>query len=170
MAEAEVDTENARIELPPVPGNKTFVSQIAAIIAVVVPMVAHQAGFTNFPALDQSAIIPWLTVVFGVGLMLHRQGLNTVGQYILIHLAPIVQQVVEEALARAQTSAMESAQPVSFVANDIPGEDLTRFVPILEAMGVHATQTPSPMAFTINGKPYEPADLLRAVESLRAGK
>jgi hypothetical protein len=173
MPGTEVESEQVRIELPAVPGSKTIISQIAAIVVVIVPLLAHQLGFTNFPTIDESMVVPWITVVFGVGIMLHRYGLNTVAQYILIHLAPIVQQVVREEVSKMQlpVNVVATGQPPEDDAPALPSDtDLTRFAPLLDALGVQSTPAPSPQAFTINGKPYEPVDLLRLIESLRSAK
>lgn len=171
MSETEVSVEGSEIALPDVPGIKTYASQIAAILAVTIPTVAHFLGYANIPTIDQSSLATWLTLVIGLGFVFHRKGLSTASKYILIQMVPILQQVVSVELdKRLSAGAVPLLAAPDAAPAPSPEEDMSRFVPVLEALGVKPTSTPTSQAFTINGVPYEPADLLKAVEGSRAGK
>lgn len=171
MSDTDSGASIEDLPLPPIPGIKTYISQAAGALVVGLPVIAHELGFTNFPALDQNAVGIFLTLLVAAGFSFHRYGLNTVAQYILKNLGPIVQKVVRDELQAQLANAQVQQTVASFatmpsLTSPAPNVDLSPFSDVLSAFGVKPTQAPSPQAFVIDGHAFEPADLLRAVEPI----
>lgn len=88
------------IQLPPVPGLKTYTVIISGTLAVLIPQIANAIGF-NMPAMDQATIQEWIGVVLSLGLLTHRIGLNTVAKYVVSNVGPVVESIIRAEIQRA---------------------------------------------------------------------